>query len=263
MGAISDSDDDLFVAKAKPATRPSIGTQGTHKKFMDDPEATTVTREELDEIKKMALENKRRSLENEARSKIAQERSLENQKRLLGQDKEVVEIEPAEPKPKRGRPAKKDKSKEPKEVKPKTQAQIAKEIKQIEAELKKVQKQYSKEMDFLKDQKAVMTQYKEWFTELADKPDFKKHAPVLNKINHAVQVIYGLRDQLEEMDGYNYPELNENGHPLFDLQTYLLAVGNTMNTTGVMGHKEEHKRLKVKRQKLLDLLKPVDEFELK
>jgi len=255
MGAISDDEDQGFTIRKM---------SGKHKKFADDHEATTVTREEFEEFQKMALENKRRSLENEARSKLAQQRSLDNQKRLLS---EVVITEPpAEdpaPKPKRGRPAKKDKETKVKEEKPKSQAQIAKEIKKVEAELKKVQKLYTKEMGFLKDQKEVMKQYEDWFTQLADKPQYKDDAPVFNRINYAVGSLYGLRDSLEAMKGYDFPELKEKGHPLMDLKTYLLALGNTMDTTGILGLKVEHKELKAKREELLALQNPVDEFELK
>ena len=178
----------------------------------------------------------------------------------------VIAEPPAEdpaPKPKRGRPAKKDKETKVKEEKPKSQAQIAKEIKKVEAELKKVQKLYTKEMGFLKDQRDVMNEYQDWFTKLGTKPQYKDEAPVFNRVNYAVGSLYGLRDSLEAMKGYDFPEDKEKGHPLMDLKTYLLALGNTMDTTGILGLKVEHKELKAKREELLALQNPVDEFELK
>ena len=262
MGAISDDEDDFSMKKISPSKPLS------HLKFIEDPEAVSITKQELEALKAELAQTKRRSLENEARSKLAQDRSLENQKRLLSERDEdvvVVALEP-EPKKKRGRPPlAKDKEQETnvKEAKPKSQAMIAKEIKKVEAKLKDVQKLYTKELKFCKDQKAVMEQVQTWFTTLATKPEYKEHAHVFNKINSIVGTLYNMRDQLEKMKRYNYPELKERGHPLADLQTYLLALGNAMETTAVLECKLEHQELKAKREELLALQKSDDEFELK
>ena len=83
-----DDDTDFKIASMTPK----------HKKFADDPEAVSITREELEALKAQIAENKkdtadlrgetaetnRRSLQNETRSIIAQYRSLENQKLLKG-----------------------------------------------------------------------------------------------------------------------------------------------------------------------------------
>ena len=229
-----------------------------HKKFADDPDAVSISREELEALKAEIAENKRRSLQNETRSIIVQDMSLANQKRPASERDAAHDapVEPPAPKPKRGRPAKKDK--EPKEEKPKTQAQIARDIKKVEADLKKVQKNYTKAMEFCKDQQEVKDQYEAWFKELGTKPQHKEYAPVFNRINFAVGTLFAMRDQLEEMPGWG-----EGGHPLRDLQTYLLAVGNCMETTEIMGCKNVHQVLKAKREELIKLQKPDDEFELK
>ena len=236
-----------------------------HKKFADDPDAVSISREELEALKAEIAENKRRSLQNETRSIIVQDRSLANQKRPASErvrdGSPVAPVEPPAPKPKRGRPAKKDK--EPKEEKPKTQAQIARDIKKVEADLKKVQKNYTKAMKFCKDQQEVKEQYEAWFKELGTKPRHKEYAPVFNRINFAVGTLYAMRDQLEEMPNWDDPKKLQSGHPLQDLQTYLLAVGNCMETTEIMGCKNVHQVLKAKREELIKLQKPDDEFELK
>ena len=86
-------------------------------------------------------------------------------------------------------------------------------------------------------------------------PDLSKKARTLKA---RVKPKNTMRDQLEEMPGWG-----EGGHPLKDLQTYLLAVGNCMETTEIMGCKNVHQVLKAKREELIKLQKPDDEFELK
>ena len=258
MGVVDDDNDFKIASSMKPK----------HKKFSDDPEAVSIPREELEALKAQVAENKRRSLQNETRSIIAQDRSLENQK-LLTSERIIPPAEdprppsPA-PKPKRGRPAKIEKEPtEPKEKKPKTQAQIAKEIKKVEADLKKNQKDYTRAMKFCKDQQEVKEQYEAWFTELGTKPEHKEYAPVFQRILYSVGTIFAMRDQLEEMPDWNDSKKGQAGHPLMDLQTYLLALANAMETTGIMECKNVHQVLKAKRAELIKLQNTDDEFELK
>tara|TARA_R110002153_G_scaffold31813_4_gene96689 strand:+ start:188 stop:967 length:780 start_codon:yes stop_codon:yes gene_type:complete len=259
MGVVDDDNDFKIASSMTPK----------HKKFSDDPEAVSIPREELEALKAQVAENKRRSLQNETRSIIAQDRSLENQKLLAGGDAPssadaAPRPTPPDPKPKRGRPSKKDKEPtEPKEKKPKTQAQIAKEIKKVEADLKKNQKDYTRAMKFCKDQQEVKEQYEAWFTELGTKPDHKEYAPVFQRINFSIGTIFAMRDQLEAMPDWNDSEKGQAGHPLMDLQTYLLAVGNSMETTDIMECKNVHRVLKANRAELIKLQNTDDEFELK
>ena len=118
-------------------------------------------------------------------------------------------------------------------------------------------------MKFCKDQQEVKEQYEAWFTELGTKPDHKEYAPVFQRINFSVGTIFAMRDQLEQMPGWDDPKQQNCGHPLQDLQIYLLAVANAMETTGIMECKNVHQVLKAKRAELIKLQNTDDEFELK
>ena len=67
-----------------------------HKKFADDPDAVSISREELEALKAEIAENKRRSLQNETRSIIVQDRSLANQKRPAS-ERDAAHGAPVEP----------------------------------------------------------------------------------------------------------------------------------------------------------------------
>ena len=217
-----------------------------------------------DAVKTMLEEIKR---ENELmKRKLAEteQRSLSNERRSLD-TKNTVELKPEEPEPKRprGRPSKKDKEPaKPKVEKPKSQAQIAKEISKVEKDLKKLQKDYAKAKEFGKEQMAGMTEYSDWLNELGTKPEYAHAKSLFDKLNFKIGEIFSMRDELEKLSSYDYPERGEKDHPISIVADILCFMANAMNTTPILDQQKKHKELKAERQALLALQNPPDEFEL-
>ena len=215
-----------------------------------------------DAVKTMLEEIKR---ENELmKRKLAEteQRSLSNERRSLDA-KKTVEPEEPEPKRPRGRPSKKDKEPaKPKVEKPKSQAQITKEISKVEKDLKKLQKDYAKAKEFGKEQMAGMTEYSDWLNELGTKPEYAHAKSLFDKLNFKMGEIFSMRDELEKLPSYDYPERGEKDHPISIVADILCFMANAMNTTPILDQQKKHKELKAERQALLALQNPVDEFEL-
>ena len=235
--------EDDVVKEVPPMTGPNT------KAKPDDDAVKTM----LEEIKRENELMKRKLAETE-------QRSLSNERPSLD-----TKLKPEEPEPKRprGRPAKKDKEPaKPKVEKPKSQAQIAKEINKVEKDLKKLQKEYAKAKEFGNEQMTGMTQYSDWLTELGTKPEYAHAKSLFDKLNFKIGEVFSMRDELEKLPSYDYPEQDEKGHPLGIVADILIFMANTMNTTPILDQQKKHKELKAERQALLALQNPVDEFEL-
>ena len=247
MGVLdSQNIEDDVVKEVPPMTGPNT------KAKPDDDAVKTM----LEEIKRENELMKRKLAETE-------QRSLSNERRSLDA-KKTVEPEEPEPKRPRGRPSKKDKEPaKPKVEKPKSQAQITKEISKVEKDLKKLQKDYAKAKEFGKEQMAGMTEYSDWLNELGTKPEYAHAKSLFDKLNFKMGEVFSMRDELEKLPSYDYPELGEKDHPLSIVADILCFMANAMNTTPILDQQKKHKELKAERQALLALQNPVDEFELK
>ena len=244
---IEDDEADFVVKEVPPMSGPNT------KAKPDDDAVKTM----LEEIKRENELMKRKLAETE-------QRSLSNEKRSLD-TKNTVELKPEEPEPKRprGRPAKKDKEPaKPKVEKPKSQAQITKEISKVEKDLKKLQKDYAKAKEFGKEQMARMTEYSDWLNELGTKPEYAHAKSLFDKLNFKMGEIFSMRDELEKLPSYDYPERGEKDHPISIVVDILCFMANAMNTTPILEQQKKHKELKAERQALLALQNPPDEFEL-
>lgn len=244
---IEDDETDFVVKEVPPMTAPA-----TNKPSDDAVKAM------LEEMKR---ENERMKRELEE----TKQRSINNERRSLD-NKRTLDVKPEEPEPKRprGRPAKKDKEPaKPKEQKPKSQAQITKEINKVEKELKKLQKDYAKAKEFGKEQLKGMAEYSDWLTDLGtNRPEYTNAKSLFDDLNLKIGNIFSLRDELEKLPSYDYPDVGEKGHPLGIVADILIFMANAMNTTAILDAQKKHKELKAEREELLALQNPPDEFEL-
>ena len=80
-----------------------------------------------------------------------------------------------------------------------------------------------------------MTEYSDWLNELGTKPEYAHAKSLFDKLNFKMGEIFSMRDELEKLPSYDYPERGEKDHPISIVVDILCFMANAMNTRVRLG----------------------------